>query len=157
FAQYQAKGPGERGFKRRHAHLAVALDAVSVPGGKQGSRRPYREIEGCAGDQLFQIHVAAEFARHDRGHRAVDLWRRHSHYSEERREFDLRAPRHGRDAALAVDPRVPDPPDWKILGQGPGKRPYTGVSPILPRVDREDLDFKHITGNRALDGDRAGQ
>src|SRR5260370_20343634 len=44
------------------------------------------------------------------------------------------------------------------LGAPQGRRSaYAGVAPILPRVDREDLDLEHVAGLRAFPGDRPGE
>ena len=90
-------------------------------------------------------------------HSAIDWRRRHPHHPEERRQFDLGPPRQGRHAALAVDPGMPGFADREILRQGPGERPDAGIAPVLPGIDRQDLDFEDIAGLGPLDSDRPGQ
>ncbi len=130
---------------------------MSVTAGEQRARRPDRQVERRSGSELLQIHVAAELARLDRAAGAVDRRRRHPHDPEERRQLDLGAPGQRRDAALAVDAAVPGFADREVFGQGAGERPDPGVAPILPRLDRQDLDFEDVAGLGALDCDRPGQ
>src|SRR2546423_15509498 len=62
-----------------------------------------------------------------------------------------------RDAALAVDRAVDRFADREILGERAGERPDARVAPILPRLDRQDLDLQDVAGLGIRDRDRAGQ
>ena len=45
----------------------------------------------------------------------------------------------------------------KSSGRVPDQRPDAGIAPILPRLDRQDVDLQDIARLGALDRDRPGQ
>src|SRR5207302_6422188 len=102
------------------------------------------------------IHWPAELARRDRAAGAVDRWRRDAHDAKGRREIGLGRPGQGGDAALAVDRAVDRFADREILGERAGERPDPRVAPILPRLDRQDLDLQDVAGLGIRDRNRAG-
>src|SRR5450432_973147 len=88
FADYKAKGSGQRRLHGGNINLSVALAGVAVTHLKQGPFYVHGDEKGGAGDQISVI----EITRMDAGRRAVDSpiggRRRHTHTAEERMQRD---------------------------------------------------------------------
>jgi hypothetical protein len=113
--QDQSERAGQRLLDGSEIDIAVALHDMAIAGREQRALLPNRKIYRRACDQFL---VAAVLARLDRADCAVRWWR-NAHDIEERRQRNLRSPRHGRDHAFRIERNVDDAADRKVLGQGP--------------------------------------
>ncbi len=143
------------GLERGEVDLAVALRRVRIAGPQQRAPHEHRHVEGRAGHEIADVHIAGEFAGRN-GAVLTRLLARDAERTGERPDRNPDARQELGDHAIEIEIDVLDLAVLIFLRKLAEHAGHVEIGPISARHDLVEPHLEHVAGLGAVDVDRTG-